>query len=67
MAVVRAVGLNVRTGFTGQISLGHAALMRVGAYYTSAILTTKLGTPFLLTLPLSGATAVLCGARPPCV
>jgi len=37
--VVGAIGLNILTGFTGQISIGHAAFMAVGAY-TSAILTT---------------------------
>lgn len=59
VAVVGAVGLNVLTGFTGQISLGHAAFMGVGAY-TSAILTTQ-GVPFLATLPLAGAAAAICG------
>jgi len=59
VAVVGAVGLNVLTGFTGQISLGHAAFMGVGAY-TAAILD-KQGVPFLVTLPIAGAAAALCG------
>ena len=59
VAVVGAVGLNVLTGFTGQISLGHAAFMGVGAY-TAAILA-KQGVPFLVTLPIAGAAAALCG------
>jgi len=49
----------VLTGFTGQISLGHAAFMGVGAY-TAAILA-KQGLPFLVTLPIAGAAAALCG------
>ncbi len=60
VAVVAAVGLNVLTGFTGQISLGHAGFVGVGAY-TSAILTAKLGWPFLATLPAAGVMACLCG------
>lgn len=59
VAVIGAVGLNVLTGFTGQISLGHAAFMGVGAY-TAAILSTR-GVPFLGTLPLAGFAAALCG------
>ena len=40
-AIVGAAGLNILTGFTGQISLGHAAFVGVGGY-TTAILMTKL-------------------------
>ena len=60
VAVVGAVGLNLLNGCTGLISLGHAGFMGVGAY-TSAILITKFGVPFILTLPLSGLMAALCG------
>ncbi len=59
-AVVAAVGLNILTGAAGQISLGHAAFVGVGAY-TAAILGTRLGVPFLLCLPLSGLSAAVCG------
>jgi branched-chain amino acid transport system permease protein len=59
VAVVGAVGLNVLTGFTGQISLGHAAFMGVGAY-TAAILAEQ-GVTFLVTLPIAGAAAAICG------
>lgn len=55
-----ALGLNLLTGFTGLISLGHAALFAVGAY-TSAILTTKYGISFWLALPLSGLSAGAVG------
>jgi branched-chain amino acid transport system permease protein len=60
VAVVAAVGLNILTGFAGQISLGHAAFVGIGAY-TAAILTTRLGVPFLLCLPLSGLSAAVFG------
>ncbi|MEN8720407.1 MAG: branched-chain amino acid ABC transporter permease [Oceanococcaceae bacterium] len=52
-AVVGAVALMILTGFTGQVSLGHAAFLAVGAY-TTAVLGTELGLPFWLLIPLSG-------------
>src|ERR1700751_3351324 len=42
-----ALGLNLLTGYAGQISLCHAAFFGVGAYAT-ALLTQKAGVPFLL-------------------
>src|SRR6185369_13476109 len=42
IGIVLALGLNVITGLTGQLSLGHAAFMSVGAF-ASALLTIKLG------------------------
>jgi len=59
-AVIGAVGLNLLTGFTGQISLGHAAFLGVGAY-TSAILVTRLGFSFWLSIPCAGLVAALAG------
>jgi branched-chain amino acid transport system permease protein len=59
IAVMLALSLNLITGFCGQISLGHAAFLGVGAY-TSAMLT-KAGLPFLLTLPASMLLAGLLG------
>jgi ABC-type branched-subunit amino acid transport system ATPase component/ABC-type branched-subunit amino acid transport system permease subunit len=62
---VVAVSLVVLTGWVGQISLGHAALVGVGAYGTGHIVE-GLGIPFPLSLPLaaalSGLTAALLGA-----
>jgi branched-chain amino acid transport system permease protein len=52
-AVIGAVGLNLLTGFTGQISLGHAAFIGVGGYAT-AILMTRLNMPFWVALPIAG-------------
>jgi len=60
IAVIACHGLNLLTGFTGQISLGHAAFMGVGAYACS-ILIGQAGIPFLLALPISGAVAALVG------
>lgn len=60
IAVIGAVGINILTGFTGQISLGHGAFIGIGAY-TSGILTTKLGAPFWLALPCAGLMAAFIG------
>jgi branched-chain amino acid transport system permease protein len=56
-----AIGLNMLTGFSGQISLGHAGFFAIGAY-TSALLTLRLGVPFWLSIPAGGALATLIGA-----
>jgi len=58
---VGAIGISLLTGFAGQISLGHAAFMAIGAY-TSWYVTTRLGWPFLIALPLAGVIAALFGA-----
>src|SRR5687767_3417544 len=47
---IGAIGLSLLTGFAGQISLGHAAFMAVGAY-TSWYATARLGLPFIAALP----------------
>ncbi len=59
-AIIGAVGLNLLTGFTGQISLGHAAFVGVGGY-TTAILVTRLGLPFWLAMPLAGLVSAGMG------
>lgn len=53
---VAILGLNILTGFNGQISLGHGAFYAFGAY-TAAILMDKLGVPYWATLPVA---FVLC-------
>ncbi|MCA8926952.1 MAG: branched-chain amino acid ABC transporter permease [Alphaproteobacteria bacterium] len=60
ITVVGALGLNILLGYTGQISIGHAAFMSVGAY-TAANLAVKLGLPFYITLPLGGCMAAFIG------
>ena len=47
MYVSLALSLNILTGFAGQVSLGHAAFLGIGAY-TSAILTVRYECPFWL-------------------
>ncbi|MFO1218294.1 MAG: branched-chain amino acid ABC transporter permease [Burkholderiaceae bacterium] len=54
---IAGVGMMLLIGYAGQISIGHAAFLAVGAY-TEAILRAK-GLPFALTLPASGAMAAL--------
>ncbi len=58
--IVGCHGINLLTGYTGQISLGHGAFMGVGAY-ASTILMTRLGLPFWLTIPGAGVITALVG------
>jgi branched-chain amino acid transport system permease protein len=58
--LISAIGLQILIGFTGLLSLGHAAFMGVGAY-TSAILITKIGCPYVITIFIGGLVAALCG------
>ncbi len=55
---IAVLGLNILTGFNGQISLGHGAFYALGAY-TAAVLMEKFGVPYWLVIPLAG---VLCFA-----
>lgn len=57
---IMAIGLNLLTGFAGQISIGHAAFMAVGAF-TSYGLGKFVGIPFWGALPLAGLAAGLVG------
>jgi len=50
---IAVLGLNMLTGFNGQISLGHGAFYAVGAY-TAAVLMDKAGMPYWATLPFAG-------------
>ena len=56
-----ALGLNLLTGYAGQISLCHASFFGVGAYST-AILTQKAGLPYLLSLFLGALLTTAIGA-----
>lgn len=60
IAIIACHGLNLLTGFTGQISLGHAAFVGVGAYACS-ILVGKAGLPFVVALPVGGCITALVG------
>jgi len=58
--VIAVHGLNLLTGFCGQISIGHSAFVAVGAY-TSAILCNELSFPFWIAMPLASIFAGLVG------
>jgi len=58
--IIGAHGLNILTGFTGQISLGHGAFMGVGAY-AAGILAARLDLPFYITLPAAGLITAAVG------
>jgi branched-chain amino acid transport system permease protein len=60
IAIVGALGLNILVGYTGQISIGHAAFMSVGAY-TAANLAVRLDLPFWISLPAGGLMAAAIG------
>ena len=61
ITVIAAIGLNILVGYCGQLSIGHAGFIAVGAY-TSAILTHRFGTPFLVGLVSAGVVSGLVGA-----
>jgi branched-chain amino acid transport system permease protein len=58
--VVAIVGLNLLTGYSGQISLGNGAFMAIGGY-TTALLVHHIGLPYGLTIPLAGLLAAAAG------
>jgi branched-chain amino acid transport system permease protein len=57
---IALLGLNILTGYSGQISLGHGAFYAVGAY-CAAILMTHAGLPYWATIPLAGAVCFAAG------
>src|SRR5947209_5148671 len=59
IAVIAATGLNILTGFTGQISLGNEGFLAVGAYATAFL--AKRGAPFVIACPVAGIVAALAG------
>ena len=54
---IAILGLNIVTGYSGQISVGHSAFFGIGAY-TTMILVADHGWPFLATLPVGGCRRV---------
>src|SRR5262249_30795669 len=60
IAAIAVLGLNLLTGFNGQISLGHSAFYAVGAY-TAAILMDKLDMPYYATLPIAAGLCFILG------
>ena len=63
MVLVYAIvllGLNMLTGYNGQISLGHGAFYAIGAY-TAAILMDRFGAPYWLTVPVAAFVCLVAG------
>ena len=58
--IILAVSLSLINGFTGQLSLGHAGFMAVGAY-ASVIMTTYMGMPFIVGIIAACLAAGLAG------
>ncbi len=57
---IAALGLNILVGFTGQISLGHAAFFGIGAF-ASAYLNNTHGIPVIFAIPLAGLITACVG------
>ena len=57
---IALLGLNLLTGFNGQISLGHGAFFAIGGYGT-AILMTKLGLPYWAAIAIASALCFSAG------
>ena len=58
--IVVALGLNLLTGYTAQISLGHGAFLAIGAY-TAAICTVEVGMPYWVAMIVAGFVTGLAG------
>lgn len=57
---IAVLGLNILTGYNGQISLGHGGFFAAGAY-TAAILMHRYGVPYWATLPPAGLICFVLG------
>ena len=60
ITLIAATGLNLLVGYCGQLSIGHAGFIAVGAY-TAAILTNRFELPFLVGLVSAGLMAGIIG------
>jgi branched-chain amino acid transport system permease protein len=57
---IMLLGLNILTGFNGQISLGHGAFFAIGAY-VAAIMMDRWDLPYWSTIPAAGAACLVAG------
>jgi len=57
---ILASSLNLTVGYVGELPLGHAAFLGIGAY-TSAILSSQFQVPFWICLPVAGVIAAAFG------
>jgi branched-chain amino acid transport system permease protein len=60
IAVIGALGINIITGYTGQISVAHGAFIGVGAY-GCAFFTQNLGMPIWISIPVAGLITTVVG------
>ncbi len=60
ITIIAATGLSILTGYCGQLSIGHAGFIAVGAY-TAAIITNRFELPFLVGLICAGFSSGLVG------
>lgn len=60
ITIIAVTGLNILTGYCGQLSIGHAGFVAVGAY-TSAVLMSKFNLPFPVTFLSAGLLAGVVG------
>ena len=60
IAVIGAVGINLLTGYCGQLSLGQASFLAIGAF-TTAILSQRFGMPFFVAIPVSCCAGAAVG------
>jgi branched-chain amino acid transport system permease protein len=57
---IAVIGVNIVTGYTGQISLGHGAFMLIGGYTTSSLIV-HASFPYGVAIPISGVIAGIAG------
>jgi branched-chain amino acid transport system permease protein len=57
---IALLGLNLLTGYNGQLSLGHGAFFAIGGY-GAAILIVKFGLPYWLAIPIASAVCFVAG------
>jgi branched-chain amino acid transport system permease protein len=58
---IALLGLNMLTGFNGQISLGHGAFYAIGGYTTAILLVKFSGVPYWATVPTAGVICLVAG------
>jgi branched-chain amino acid transport system permease protein len=58
---IALLGLNILTGFNGQISLGHGAFFAIGGYTTAILMAKVTGVPYWTTVPIAGAICLGVG------
>jgi len=61
IATIGAIGLNILTGYTGQISLGQGGFMAVGAY-AAGLLTVRMGVPWWASIIIASLVTAAVGA-----